>query len=451
MSTLKQLAAKLEDGSETSRSLVDACVERILDETGEGRRVFVDFDADAARLAADAADLMRRSGHAPTPFTGIPFSIKDLFDVAGEVTLAASKVLVDQPKAVSDAPVVARLKAAGFVIMGKTNMTEFAYSGLGINPHHGTPLNPHDREAGRIPGGSTSGGAVSVADGMAYATLGTDTGGSCRIPAALCGIVGFKSTAGRISTDGVVPLSFSLDSVGPLANSVSCCAIVDGVIAGGETVDAEPFPTGGLRLAVPRSYVLEDLDDHVARTFEHALQRLSEAGAKITEIALSELTEIPAINKGGGIVGMEAYAWHRPFVEKYADRYDPWILARFDLPKQQSAADYIDLVGARRDLIERVHRVSRHFDALVMPTVAITAPTLAELEDPEASTRANILVLRNTMVGNFLDRTAISLPCHGEGEAPVGLMLIGEHGADRRLLSLAAGVEGVVSPNPDHR
>ena len=172
------------------------------------------------------------------------------------------------------------------------------------------------------------------------------------------------------------------------------------------------------------------------------------SGARITEIALDELTEIPGVNRNGGIVGMEAHAWHRPFVDKYADRYDPWILARFDLPKQQSAADYIDAVRARRDLIERVHRVSRRFDALVMPAVAITAPTLAELEGPEASMRANLLVLRNTMVGNILDRTAISLPCHAEGEAPVGLMLVGEHGDDRRLLSLAAGIEGIVSPNP---
>ncbi|MDP6773055.1 MAG: amidase [Rhodospirillales bacterium] len=386
--TLKQLAAKLDDGSETSRSLVETCVERILDETGEGRRVFIEFDADAARDAADGADLMRRSGHAPSPFAGIPFSIKDLFDVAGEVTRAGSKVLLDQPKAARDAPVVARLKAAGFVIMGKTNMTEFAYSGLGINPHYGTPLNPHDRAAGRIPGGSTSGGAVSVADGMAGATLGTDTGGSCRIPAALCGIVGFKSTAKRIPREGVVPLSASFDSVGPLANSVSCCAIVDSVVAGRQVKDAEPFPADGLRLSAPRSYVLDDLDDHVARTYEHALRRLSEAGARITEIALDELTEIPGVNRNGGIVGMEAHAWHRPFVDKYADRYDPWILARFDLPKQQSAADYIDAVRARRDLIERVHRVSRRFDALVMPAVAITAPTLAELEGPEASMRA---------------------------------------------------------------
>ncbi len=286
---------------------------------------------------------------------------------------------------------------------------------------------------------------MSVTDGMAHATLGTNTGGLCRIPAALCGIVGFKSTAGRISTEGVVPLSYSLDSVGPLANSVSCCAVVDAVIAGGRAKDAEPFPVEGLRLGAPRFCVL---DDHVARSFEHALRRLSEAG---TETALDELAEIPEINKGGGIVDMEAYAWHRPLVEKYADRYDPWILARFDLPKQQSAADYIDLLRARRDLIERVHRTSRRFDALVMPTVAITAPTLAELEGPEASTWANMLVLRNTMVGNFLDRTAISLPCHGAGEAPVGLLLIGEHGDDRRLLSLAAGVEGVVSPNQGNR
>jgi len=441
MLTLKQLAAKLDDGSETSRSLVDACVERILDETGQGRRVFVDFDADAARLAADAADLMRCSGHAPTPFTGIPFSIKDLFDVAGEVTLAASKVLVDQPKAASDAPVVARLKAAGFVIMGKTNMTEFAYSGLGLNPHYGTPRNPWDRATGRIPGGSSSGAAISVTDGMAAAAIGTDTGGSVRIPSALCGLTGFKPTARRITLRGAYPLSHSLDSIGPLAPTVNCCALIDAVLADREPVPHDSLPLEGLRLGVPQTLVQDDVEDYVAAVFASTLASLSMAGAQIKGMDFAELSEIPRINAHGGIYA-EAYAVHRRQLEASERHYDPRVASRILRVKGLSAADYYDVLRAREDLIERANCVTAAYDAVILPTTAIVAPPIADLEtDERLYTAQNILMLRNTFCFNFLDRCALSMPMHRHGDAPAGLMVVGETMGDARLLSIGRAIE----------
>src|SRR5579864_6340073 len=246
--TVMSLAAELKDGRTTSRELIEQALARIADPAGEGARTFIKVYADSARAAADAQDVLRKAGYVASPLAGLPVSIKDLFDVAGEVTLAASKALDDRPPAVQDAPVVARLRAAGAVLIGRTNMTEFAFSGVGINPHFGTPGNPYDRRL--IPGGSSSGAAVSVGDGAAIVAIGSDTGGSVRIPAALCGIVGFKPTKRRIPTDGAFPLSYTLDSIGPLAPSVAACAIADAVMAGEAPSAPAPWPALGLRLGV---------------------------------------------------------------------------------------------------------------------------------------------------------------------------------------------------------
>src|SRR5438132_1011923 len=221
MPSLAQVKAELAGGGK-SRGLVEQCLARISDQSGEGGRVFLKIHAADALAAADFYDRRRAHGAAPSPFAGIPVSIKDLFDIAGDVTTAGSVALRDAKAAEHDAPAVARLRAAGFIPVGRTNMTEFAFSGIGINPHYGTPLSPYDRSSGRIPGGSSSGAAVSISDGMALGALGTDTGGSCRIPAAFCGIVGFKPTASRVPTQGAFPLSASLDSLGTLAPTVAC-------------------------------------------------------------------------------------------------------------------------------------------------------------------------------------------------------------------------------------
>src|SRR5438105_8779562 len=265
--TLAKLADDLEAGRTSARKLVEECLARIADPAGEGQRAFIHVDKDAALDAADAMDRLRKANAAPSPFAGIPVSIKDLFDIKGQVTRAGSRALEDSPPADADAPVVARLRAAGFIVIGRTNMTEFAYSGIGINPHYGTPKSTWQRGVGHVPGGSSSGGAVSIADGMAYGALGTDTGGSCRIPAAWNGIVGFKPTQRRMPLDGAVPLSSSLDSIGPLARSVACCAAMDAVLAGDGATPIQPRPIKGLRLAVPTTVALDELDDPVAKTF----------------------------------------------------------------------------------------------------------------------------------------------------------------------------------------
>jgi aspartyl-tRNA(Asn)/glutamyl-tRNA(Gln) amidotransferase subunit A len=445
MRTLAQTARELDAGA-SSRALVEECLARIADPAGEGRRVFLKVHADVARAAADHIDALRRHRATPSRFAGIPVSIKDLFDVAGDVTTSASVALRDAPPATSDAVVVARLRAAGLIPIGRTNMTEFAFTGLGINPHYDTPRNPYDRATGRIPGGSSSGAAVSVTDAMAVGALGTDTGGSCRIPAALCGIVGYKPTAKRIPLSGVLPLSFSLDSVGPLAPTVACCATLDAIMAGEEPTEVEPFPVRGLRLAAPQAVVLEGLDEPVSRSYAAALSALSKAGAVITHIALDELKEIATLNARGGFAASEAYAWHRKLIETKGAQYDPRVLMRIVRGKDIDAAEYIALNRGRADLIRRVAAITGRYDALVMPTVPLIAPPLAELEAEERYRKVNLQVLRNPTVANMLDRCAISLPCHAAGEAPVGLMLIGEHGGDRRLFEIAAGIEAIVSP-----
>jgi aspartyl-tRNA(Asn)/glutamyl-tRNA(Gln) amidotransferase subunit A len=281
---------------------------------------------------------------------------------------------------------------------------------------------------------------------MAFGALGTDTGGSCRIPAALCGIVGFKPTAHRVPKAGVFPLSPSLDSVGPLAPTAACCAVLDAVLAGEPAAELAPFPLAGLRLAVPQTMVLDGLEPAVARAFEAALAALRQGGARVADIPLHELAELAQINAKGGLVAAEAYAVHRALIAKAESTYDPRVLARILRGREQDAADYIDLTAARADFIRRVDAVTAPYDALLMPTTPMTAPRLADLAADDSYRKVNFLVLRNPAIVNFLDRCSISLPCQRAGDAPVGLMLIGERGADRRLLAIAAAVEQVVSP-----
>ncbi len=439
--TLARLAADLASGRTSSREQVEACLGRATLPGGEGQRTFLKLAAEPARAAADYVDKLRQLGASPGPFAGIPLSVKDLFDVAGDVTTAGSVVLQDAAPATHDAVAVARLRAAGFIILGRTNMTEFAFSGLGINPHYDTPRNPWDRAAERIPGGSSSGAAISVTDGMAFGALGTDTGGSCRIPAALCGIVGFKPTARRVPLAGTYPLSPTLDSIGALAHSVSCCAVMDSVLAGEHPVELIPANLAGLRLGVPRSYVSVGVEAEVASSFERALHNLSKAGAHIQELSFTELAELPDINSKAGFPSPEAYAFHRVRIALQSSRYDPRVLTRILRGREQDAADYIELHQRRHDFINRVTPIVGAYDAMLMPTVPIVAPRLTELVSDDAYTRVNALALRNSSVVNFIDGCGISIPCHEPGAAPVGLTLFGSRQADRRLLEIAAAAE----------
>lgn len=442
--TLATLAADLAAGRTTARALVSDCLAKIADQAGEGARVFIQVDADAAIAAAEAMDRLRGVNAAPSPYAGIPVSIKDLFDVRGQVSRAGSLALKDAPPAAKDAPVVARLRRAGFVVIGRTNMTEFAYSGLGINPHYGTPKNGWRRDVGHVPGGSSSGAAVSITDGMAHGALGTDTGGSCRIPAAYCGIVGYKPTARRIPLDGGVPLSVTLDSYGPIARSVGCCAVLDAVLADEPVTAVAPRPVRGLRFAVPTTVMLDGLDPAVASAFERALDLLADAGALIGRIAVPEFGEVAALNIGGGFAAAESWAWHRALIAERAELYDPRVLSRIRYGESISAADYVDLLSIRRAIIGSFERRLAPYDGLLSPTVAITPPRIADLADDAAYVKANMLSLRNCSLINILDGCAISLPCHREGEPPVGLMLAGTGGADRRIFELAAAIEPVV-------
>lgn len=443
--TLAHLAAQLSRQQTTSRQLVTDCLTRISSNAGEGARVFLKVYGEQALATADFYDRMRQQGARLNPFAGIPVSVKDLFDVAGDTTLAGSTLLKGAPVAERDARAVSRLRAAGFVVIGRSNMTEFAFSGLGLNPNYGTPLNPWDRATGRIPGGSSSGAAVSVTDGMAYGALGTDTGGSCRIPAAMCGIVGFKPTASRIPLAGAFPLSPSLDSIGPLAHSVDCCATFDAVLSG---QGFEPIPdlaASDLNLGVLTHYVTDGLEKAVADNFERALRALTRAGVKLTDIKLPELAELPDINGKGGLSAAESYAVHRPRLANDAARYDPRVLTRIVRGREQDAADYIDLLNIRADFITRVARRIRKFDAVLMPTIPIVAPVLSDLTSDDAYVKANGLALRNPSIVNFIDGCAITLPCHDPGTAPVGLSLFGLANTDADLLSVARVIEPKVA------
>jgi len=445
MQPVSQLAVELASGRTNSATLVEECLSRIADPTGEGARVFLKVHADAARATAKAIDQVRGLGVAPSRYAGVPVSVKDLFDIAGEVTTAGSRVLADAPPATADSTVVARLRAAGLIVIGRTNMTEFAYSGLGLNPHYSTPRNGFERAKGRIPGGSSSGAAISVTDGMAAVGIGTDTGGSCRIPAALTGTVGYKPTASRIPREGVLPLSKSLDSIGVIAPTVTCCASIDAILADEMSPTLKAFPIAGLRLAIPQSLVLENLDAAVAAAFARTVSTLSMAKARICDVPLKELLELPTINAMGGFPAAEAYAWHRHLLEIKGNDYDPRVRARIKRGELQSAADYIDLCTARRDFIRRVEAICTPFDALILPTVPIVAPAISELENDQDYDRVNLLMLRNPSIVNFLDGCAISLPCHDPGEAPVGLMIVGVCGADQRLMAIARTIEELLS------
>lgn len=443
--TIQHLGAQLSDGKTTSRALVEGCLARIADPAGEGARAFMVCDPDAVRKAADAIDLLRKAGHAPSPYAGIPIAIKDLADLQGQVTRAGSKALEDAAPARADAPVTARLRAAGFVLIGRTNMTEFAYSGLGINPHYGTPLSVWDRASKRVPGGSSSGSAVAVADGMAFGALGTDTGGSCRIPAAFNGIAGLKPTARRVPTGSVVPLSTSLDSIGPIAPTVRCCEILDAVMSGSSLGDADHFCLTGTRLLVPETIVLDSLDDTVTKDFEAALSRLSKAGARITRSKFAPFDMIADVNRNGGLSAAESWHWHRALIDRKGTVYDPRVLARINRGKEQSAADYIELLAARRRAIAAFEREMIGYDAILSPTVPTVAPRIADCAKDEDYNRLNMLVLRNTMMLNVLDGCSIAIPMHRPGAAPTSLMISGPAMSDGRILGLAGAAEAALS------
>ena len=430
---------EIREGRQSGESLIEASIAAAA--SAACRHAFIATSVEAARTAARAA------GASALPLSGLAVSIKDLFDVAGEVTGAGSTLLAGEPAASRDAPSVARLRQAGAAFIGRTNMSEFAFSGVGINPHHGTPANASTSALDptpRIPGGSTSGGAVGVAAGAAWVALGSDTGGSIRIPAALQGLVGFKSTARLVPTAGGIPLSTTLDTVSAMTLSVRDAILVHEILAARE-VAVTQAPLAALRLAVPRTVMLGGLDATVGRSFDRALACLSAAGARIETIELPLLDELPAINASGGFAAAEAWAFHRRWLADREREYDPRVARRIRRGEAMSAADYIDLVAARQKWIARMKASLAGFAAMLSPTVPMVAPPIAPLlADDDAFFATNALLLRNPSAVNFLDGCALSLPCHDAGELPVGLMVWSSALCDDDVLNAGLAIEAAL-------
>ena len=373
-------------------------------------------------MEAETADILRMSGALTSPLAGIPFSVKDLCDVRGDVTQAGSMVLSGSPPAWCDATVIQRLRSAGAVVVGKTNMTEFAFTNTGVNITFGTPDNP--AAPGCLPGGSSSGAGVSVADGSVAAALGSDTGGSIRQPAALCGICGFKPSEGLVPTSGVVPLSTTFDTLGPLARSVECCAIVDAVIAGESYAPLPTLPLSGLHLGLPTTLVTEALDETVTDSFIHAVQGFSAAGVKVVDFAWPELNLPEWRGSYATIIHAEAFAWHRELIEQHRDLYDPTVLNALDDSHETTHWEYTAAKAVRHQLIHSAHDRVLGFQAIIMPTVAICPPPLQTLENAAKADLIEYLIGRNNEVANYFGFCACTVPCHSPGAMPVGLLVM---------------------------
>ena len=410
------------------------------------QRVFTQLYADAASVTAQRCDAETQAGRSLGALHGVCITLKDNLDVAGETTMVGGVVCAGEEPALQDATVVQRLREAGAVVLGKTNMSEFAFSGVGINPHHGTPANPADSAHARVPGGSSSGAAVSVALGLAEVGIGTDTGGSIRIPAALCGLVGYKSTQARIPCTGVTELSRTLDTVGSITRSVRACLAVDAVLSQ-QSLPTQAISLRGLRFAVPTTLMLDDVEATVAHAFERTLRRISEAGAQVVEIPFKALGDIAALSMPGGFSPIEGYAAHHGRLARGADQIDPRVVARMVLGKGISAQDYLALLSRRLAWIADAHKTLHGFDALLCPTVPMVAPLIEPLiKDDAAFFKVNRLLLRNPSAINYMDGCSWNLPCHAVGELPVGLMVSSVAGQDAHLARIALGLENLINP-----
>jgi aspartyl-tRNA(Asn)/glutamyl-tRNA(Gln) amidotransferase subunit A len=443
MATIAELTADFVTGSNHPSTVVRRQLLAAHDPQGEGSRVFLALDDKAILLAAEASD-QRFATHSPRALEGITISIKDLFDVEGEITGAGSTVLRSRAPASADAPAVARLRAAGAVAFGRTNMVEFAYSGVGINPHYGTPRNAWDRRtdgSGRVPGGSSSGGGVSVVDGMCTGALGSDTGGSVRLPAALNGVCGFKPTAYRVPVIGSIPLAVTHDSVGPIANSVDCCARIDAVLSG-ERYLPQRVDLRDMKLLKPQSLIWRELDPEVESAALAAIEKLREAGATIAEAPLAPLDD--AFNTSGFISAI-ALDWHNEHINVNGAGYDPRVWKRMQLGNEVTRAQHSWALAFRRFWIDRMNIALADYDAVICPTVACIAPEIAPLiTDDALFFKTNARILRNTAWVNSLDGCAVTMPCHAPGSAPVGLQLVGTHARDAHILALGRACENIV-------
>jgi len=463
--TLAALAAQLQKGETSSAALVDQALEKCAQE--RAANVFTQLDVDSAKQQAQQQDALRAAGRAPSCWAGIPITVKDLFDLAGKTTAAGSRVLTSRAPASRNATAIQYLLDAGFVVLGKVNMTEFAYSGLGLNAHYGTPVNPWSGSSARIPGGSSSGAGASVSGGIVPASIGTDTGGSVRIPAALCHLVGFKPPSAAISNDGVVPLSATLDSIGPLANSVACCKALASIMSGGQICptavsgESASLPTSeGLRLLLPigsssrESALWQLLDPQVQSRFEQSVQRLQDAGVEVVREPIPLFDDVLESGVQGTIVGFECSQWHRELISNSSEQYDPRVLSRMLGGFDVSEESYQNALRKRELFIDGFSNLMADFDAVIWPTTAIVAPTFDALQEDSEYGRINQLMLRNTSVGNTLDSAAVTVPLpvtavtqniDDEREGmPAGFMLLQSRERCDHLLAIAECLEPVI-------
>lgn len=443
--TLDTCVDDLAAGRASSRSLLDLCLANIAKSREDATRVFIELDEDGARRAADEQDRLRRQDRHASPFAGIPFSVKDLFDVKGQKTRAGSPCREGESVVQETAASVQRLISAGMIPIGRTNMTEFAYSGLGLNPHYGVPPNRWDGAGAYAPGGSSSGAASSVKLEMAVFGLGSDTGGSCRIPAAFQGLIGYKPTASSVSRAGMLPLSPSLDSIGPIARSVRSCAAIWRVLAGlPQGGRGPPIGSAAPKLFVPETVVMEQIETAVAQDFERALSDLSRQGWQIGAGPLPVLEDIVEINARGGFPALESHRLLGEFVQTHLGDIDPRVASRIRRGATLSDCDAKAFRAARQAAIAGFATLAASYDAIAFPTVAITPPRLSDLVSDDAYYKTNALVLRNTSFVNFLDGCSISIPMHQPGAPPTGFMLSAASGADEKLLQLAGRAERII-------
>ena len=448
MPGLRELSAALRSGQTSARQLVDAALER----AHQSKSVFTSINPGLVHLA-NTIDQTGRTSQNRTPLAGIPIALKDLFNIRNEVTLAGSIVRKHYAQAEdADAEVVAPLRDAGLLFFGRTNMSEFAYSGIGINAHYGTPLSIWDRASGRLPGGSSSGSAVAVAEGIVCASLGSDTAGSCRIPAAFNGVVGVKPSHGRMSLTGIYPLSPTLDAPGPIAIDVDSCFILDQLMCGrvkptGPLPRLQPRPVESLKLVIPESGVMEGLDGEVQTAFDNALEALRAAGADIRYAPLPVLEQCMEFFATRAIALYEAWQHHRDMLKQHGNEYDPFVSVRIssgvNISEQEQQGRYRDIALLGLRFAEQYAQLDA--DAIIYPTVACVPPAISETGNMDDARAVNLKCLRNTATANYFDGCSMSLPCHRTGEAPIGFMLSTINGNDEELYSIAAGVEAVLN------
>jgi aspartyl-tRNA(Asn)/glutamyl-tRNA(Gln) amidotransferase subunit A len=445
--SIAQLSVLIQSGSLDPVTLIEETLDAI--RTHKDQAIFTRLLEERAKEEAARSSRRLQEGRSRGLLDGIPVAWKDLFAIAGFPTTAGSVVLADAAPAQEDADVVKALKAAGMVAIGRVNMSEFAFSGLGLNPHYGTPLNPRASDVARIPGGSSSGSAVAVASGLVPVSIGTDTGGSVRIPSAFNGLVGYKASRGRYSMAGVFPLATSLDSLGPLCRSVQDAVWVDAAMRGRLAPDVARADLSGLSIVVPTTVVMDDVEDGVAQAFEATLTRLSAAGVKIRRAAFPAFDQLfQVMAEHGPLVTAEAFALHhRRLAGPEAETMDRRVVARTRLGEKITLVGYLEILKLREQLIKDVAGMLGPNEFIAYPTVAHVAPALAPLEaDDELFVKVNFKTLRNTLIGNFLDWCGVSLPCGTAGAGmPVGLLLSAPKDQDERLLAAALALEDIVA------